>query len=73
MIGMFLDRFPARLGIVVAAALLLDGSIEAGNGAEPHVLWYDQPATTWTEALPIGNGRLGAMICGVSKHEQISP
>jgi alpha-L-fucosidase 2 len=27
-------------------------------------LWYDRPAETWTEALPIGNGRLGAMVFG---------
>ena len=27
-------------------------------------LWYDQPATRWVEALPIGNGRLGAMVFG---------
>ena len=27
-------------------------------------LWYDQPAKVWTEALPVGNGRLGAMIFG---------
>ena len=27
-------------------------------------LWYNQPASTWEEALPIGNGRLGAMIFG---------
>lgn len=31
-------------------------------------LWYNQPAEKWTEALPIGNGRLGAMVfSGVSK------
>lgn len=28
------------------------------------VLWYTRPATQWVEALPIGNGRLGAMIFG---------
>lgn len=28
------------------------------------VLWYTRPATRWVEALPIGNGRLGAMIFG---------
>lgn len=28
------------------------------------VLWYTRPAATWDEALPIGNGRLGAMIHG---------
>lgn len=27
-------------------------------------LWYDKPAKDWNEALPIGNGRLGAMIFG---------
>ena len=27
-------------------------------------LWYDKPAVTWNEALPIGNGRIGAMIFG---------
>lgn len=29
-----------------------------------HLLWYDSPAENWNEALPIGNGRLGAMIFG---------
>jgi alpha-L-fucosidase 2 len=28
------------------------------------VLWYRKPATRWVEALPIGNGRLGAMVFG---------
>ncbi len=27
-------------------------------------LWYNRPAKTWTEALPLGNGRLGAMVYG---------
>ena len=27
-------------------------------------LWYRAPAKKWTEALPVGNGRLGAMIFG---------
>jgi alpha-L-fucosidase 2 len=27
-------------------------------------LWYDEPASIWNEALPIGNGRLGAMVFG---------
>ena len=29
-----------------------------------HTLWYDRPAHNWNEALPIGNGRLGAMVFG---------
>src|SRR5687768_3078473 len=34
-------------------------------------LWYRQPAATWNEALPIGNGRLGAMIFGGVESERI--
>ena len=34
-------------------------------------LWYDQPAQVWTEALPLGNGRLGAMVYGNPAIEQI--
>jgi alpha-L-fucosidase 2 len=29
-----------------------------------HTLWYRQPAERWVEALPVGNGRLGAMVFG---------
>ncbi|MEO6851933.1 MAG: glycoside hydrolase family 95 protein, partial [Mucilaginibacter sp.] len=34
-------------------------------------LWYKQPAKVWTEALPVGNGRLGAMVFGGVKQELI--
>jgi alpha-L-fucosidase 2 len=34
-------------------------------------LWYTQPATEWTEALPIGNGRLGAMVYGGIEREHL--
>ncbi|MCD6597338.1 MAG: glycoside hydrolase N-terminal domain-containing protein, partial [Bacteroidales bacterium] len=34
-------------------------------------LWYNQPAEKWTEALPIGNGRLGAMVFGGITKERI--
>lgn len=34
-------------------------------------LWYDKPAQVWTEALPLGNGRLGAMVFGNPAMEQI--
>lgn len=34
-------------------------------------LWYDKPAKIWEEALPIGNGRMGAMIFGAVDHETI--
>ncbi|HWA34394.1 MAG TPA: glycoside hydrolase family 95 protein, partial [Cyclobacteriaceae bacterium] len=34
-------------------------------------LWYNKPAASWNEALPIGNGRLGAMIFGNVSDELI--
>src|SRR5579863_8317 len=33
-------------------------------------LWYRQPAQKWLEALPLGNGRLGAMLWGGPRHER---
>ncbi|MCR2806811.1 glycoside hydrolase family 95 protein [Paenibacillus soyae] len=34
-------------------------------------LWYDKPAGNWNEALPIGNGRMGAMLFGRTASERI--
>jgi alpha-L-fucosidase 2 len=34
-------------------------------------LWYDKPADVWTKALPLGNGRLGAMVFGGTSEELI--
>ncbi len=39
--------------------------------ADKPELWYDKPAAGWTEALPIGNGRMGAMIFGGIADERI--
>ncbi|MBC7889708.1 MAG: glycoside hydrolase family 95 protein [Ferruginibacter sp.] len=38
---------------------------------EAEKLWYKKPAKVWTEALPVGNGRLGAMIFGGVAEELI--
>lgn len=35
------------------------------------ILWYEQPADTWNEALPVGNGRLAAMVFGQTGTERI--
>ena len=37
----------------------------------PMKLWYDRPAGVWEEALPIGNGRLGAMVYGGTVTETV--
>ena len=34
-------------------------------------LWYNKPAVKWTEALPIGNGRIGAMLFGGVEQDRI--
>ena len=34
-------------------------------------LWYNQPAKQWVEALPIGNGRIAAMIFGNPSKEKL--
>ncbi len=39
--------------------------------AAPPTLWYARPATQWVEALPLGNGRLGAMVWGGARNERI--
>ncbi len=41
--------------------------------AEPALrLWYEKPAGAWVEALPVGNGRLGAMVFGDPRHERLA-
>ena len=61
---------PARLIFTILAVALLQrhGDISADDLK----LWYDKPAANWEQqALPIGNGRLGAMIFGGVPEEHI--
>lgn len=46
-------------------------AVAALAAVEPPVLWYRQPAADWNQALPIGNGRLGAMVFGDAHKERI--
>ena len=41
------------------------------DAAERYKLWYDKPAANWNEALPVGNGFIGAMIFGNVQNERI--
>ncbi len=54
---------------LITAVLGLFPAHGAGHG--PLVLWFAQPAGKWTEALPIGNGRMGAMVFGGISQERI--
>lgn len=52
------------LGTSIATTALGDVSFAQADNINPHRLWYRQPAPNWNEALPIGNGRIGAMVFG---------
>ena len=41
------------------------------DGHEDLSLWYEQPAGPWIEALPVGNGRVGAMVFGRPAQERV--
>lgn len=56
--------------IVLSACILLATSSVCFS-AQEYKLWYDCPAQVWTEALPLGNGRLGAMVFGNPAMEQL--
>jgi len=61
---------PTRARFVRAAAIMLAAVLPGAVAAPgPYTLHYDKPASTWTEALPVGNGRLGAMVFGDARDE----
>jgi alpha-L-fucosidase 2 len=44
--------------------IFMFGIVRVFAQSQPVKLWYKQPARKWTDALPIGNGRIGGMIYG---------
>lgn len=52
------------LSATASLTLLFAGSALPAQQASEDTLWYRQPAPIWDHALPVGNGRLGAMIFG---------
>lgn len=63
------------MGIHWILLALLGGALQAAGvkqnapPADALKLWYRQPARRWLEALPVGNGRLGAMVFGGVQEE----
>ncbi|WP_423126975.1 glycoside hydrolase family 95 protein [Gaoshiqia sp. Z1-71] len=58
-----------KLFLIILISLLI---IQFALSADDFKLWYKQPAEKWSdEALPIGNGRLGAMLLGGVEKERI--
>ncbi|KQM21113.1 alpha/beta hydrolase [Sphingomonas sp. Leaf24] len=58
----------AAVGVATAT---LSPAVAAVPRSTATTLWYRQPAALWTEALPIGNGRLGAMVFGGVARERL--
>ncbi len=52
-------------------ASLAQSNASAPTPVSADTLWYRAPARAWTEALPVGNGRLGAMVFGGTAVERI--
>lgn len=58
--------------LVLATAALAAESFEQVPRQDPALrLWYTQPAADWNEALPLGNGRIGAMVFGGPERERL--
>jgi alpha-L-fucosidase 2 len=53
---------------IAALALVISQTAAAQN---KNVLWYNKPAANWNEALPIGNGYIGAMVFGNPQQERL--
>jgi alpha-L-fucosidase 2 len=56
---------------IFTATLFFSANVRAGDSNPSLSLWYRQPAKSWTEALPVGNGRLGAMVFGGVTNERL--
>ncbi len=66
----------SRRDVLTATAALALASSAAmaktpAKSGRKNTLWYKQPARFWEEALPLGNGRLGAMVFGRVAQERI--
>lgn len=58
--------------LFIVVVLILNLSLSAfSQPKNTSTLWYNRPAKVWEEALPIGNGRLGAMVFGRIAEETI--
>jgi alpha-L-fucosidase 2 len=66
-------HFIATAGLAFAFPGLARAQVLATErqGRKDLSLWYDQPAGLWIEALPVGNGRLGAMVFGRPAQERL--
>jgi alpha-L-fucosidase 2 len=65
------SKFPGILLLFASVSVLVSGCGPGSRSGREYVLWYDKPAAEWTEALPVGNGRLGGMLFGNPSVERL--
>ena len=65
------SRVSKSVWCAVMAAIPAVQAMAAAIADNPNLLWYDKPAVKWEQALPVGNGRLGAMIFGQPAKERL--
>jgi alpha-L-fucosidase 2 len=63
--------FWKRLLFKIATIVVVTKGIAGPAIRDSNLLWYDHPAEKWVEALPVGNGRLGAMVFGQPGSERL--
>jgi alpha-L-fucosidase 2 len=63
----------ARLQSFIASSILIAACLGLCRAQDTNELklWYRQPAAAWTQALPVGNGRLAAMVFGDARREHL--
>ena len=64
-----IHQFRLILRLVILNSLCFVAVVVSGQGPSTLKLFYDKPASKWVEALPVGNGRIGAMIFGGVEEE----
>ena len=62
-------RFELSIAFILVAVAGLN--VAAGASESEFKLTYDRPASKWTEALPLGNGRIGAIVFGGTEDERL--
>jgi alpha-L-fucosidase 2 len=67
-----LRKIVAPLLVSLASLLAHSGLPAAENLQNDMTLWYKQPANAWLDAMPLGNGYIGAMVFGRSNNERIA-
>lgn len=66
----FIRKATLKVSLTTAFVIMV---VVSAQGQTDLKLWYDKPADAkvWEQALPIGNGRLGAMVYGIPQREEL--